>query len=142
MRDKIQKSMIFILAITIIISYGFVSFFVCQEAKYIEKAIEITGTQYLEELDGVDARTRITRIAQDGKVLYDSRGDESTLDNHKDRVEVREALKNGVGEDIRMSDTVGKELYYYAVLLDDGTVLRVARNMDHAAMSAAPLRSH
>ena len=52
MRDKIQKSMIFILAITIIISYGFVSFFVynqslgiletdvCQEAKYIEKAIE------------------------------------------------------------------------------------------------------
>ena len=48
-------------------------------------------------------------------MLYDSRGDESTLDNHKDRVEVREALKNGVGEDIRMSDTVGKELYYYAV---------------------------
>ena len=101
MRDKIQKSMIFILAITIIISYGFVSFFVynqslgiletdvCQEAKYIEKAIEITGTQYLEELDEVDARTRITRIAQDGKVLYDSRGDESTLDNHKDRVEVK-----------------------------------------------------
>ena len=148
MRDKIQKSMIFILAITIIISYGFVSFFVynqslgiletdvCQEAKYIEKAIEITGTQYLEELDEVDARTRITRIAQDGKVLYDSRGDESTLDNHKDRVEVREALKNGVGEDIRMSDTVGKELYYYAVLLDDGTVLRVARNMDSLISTA------
>ena len=54
MRDKIQKSMIFILAITIIISYGFVSFFVysqslsileadvCQEAKYIEKAIVTT----------------------------------------------------------------------------------------------------
>ena len=148
MRDKIQKSMIFILAITIIISYGFVSFFVynqslgiletdvCQEAKYIEKAIEITGTQYLEELDEVDARTRITRIAQDGKVLYDSRGDESTLDNHKDREEVREALKNGVGEDIRMSDTVGKELYYYAVLLDDGTVLRVARNMDSLISTA------
>ena len=148
MRDKIQKSMIFILAITIIISYGFVSFFVysqslsileadvCQEAKYIEKAIEITGTQYLEELDGVDARTRITRIAQDGKVLYDSRGDESTLDNHKDRVEVREALKNGTGEDIRMSDTVGKELYYYAVLLDDGTVLRVARNMNSLISTA------
>lgn len=148
MRDKIQKSMIFILAITIIISYGFVSFFVynqslgiletdvCQEAKYIEKAIEITGTQYLEELDEVDARTRITRIAQDGKVLYDSSGDESTLDNHKDRVEVREALKNGVGEDIRMSNTVGKELYYYAVLLDDGTVLRVARNMDSLISTA------
>ena len=133
MRDKIQKSMIFILAITIIISYGFVSFFVynqslsileadvCQEAKYIEKAIEITGTQYLEELDGVDARTRITRIAQDGKVLYDSRGDESTLDNHKDRVEVRDALKNGTGEDIRMSD---------------GTVLRVARNMNSLISTA------
>lgn len=148
MRTKIQKSMILILAVTILISYGFVSFFVyhqnlkileadvCQEAKYIEKAIEITGTQYLDQLDDVDARTRITRIAEDGTVLYDSGGDESTLDNHKDRVEVREALKDGVGEDVRMSDTVRKELYYYAVLLDDGTVLRVARNMNSLVSTA------
>ena len=35
-----------------------------------------------------------------------------------------------------MSDTVGKELYYYAVLLDDGTVLRVARNMDSLISTA------
>ena len=29
-----------------------------------------------------------------------------------------------------MSDTVSKELYYYAVLLDDGNVLRVSKSMD------------
>ncbi len=148
MRARIQKSMILILAVTLLISYGLVSLIVYrqsldilksdvrQEARYIQKAIEISGTQYLEQLDEVDVDTRVTRIGTDGNVLYDSRRDESTLDNHKDRVEVRAALKSGTGEDVRMSDTVRKELYYYAVLLDDGTVLRVARNVDSLVSTA------
>lgn len=148
MRARIQKSMILILTVTLLISYGLVSLIVYrqslnilksdvrQEARYIQKAIEISGTQYLEQLDEVDVDTRVTRIGTDGNVLYDSRRDESTLDNHKDRVEVRAALKNGTGEDVRMSDTVRKELYYYAVLLDDGTVLRVARNVDSLVSTA------
>lgn len=148
MRARIQKSMILILAVTLLISYGLVSLIVYrqslnilksdvrQEARYIQKAIEISGTQYLEQLDEVDVDTRVTRIGTDGNVLYDSRRDESTLDNHKDRVEVRAALKSGTGEDVRMSDTVRKELYYYAVLLDDGTVLRVARNVDSLVSAA------
>ncbi len=45
------------------------------------------------------------------------RNDGSTMENHKTRAEVQQALKNGTGEKIRMSDTVSKELYYYAVLL-------------------------
>lgn len=52
------------------------------------------------------------------------------MENHKTRAEVQQALKNGTGEKIRMSDTVSKELYYYAVLLDDGNVLRVSKSMD------------
>ena len=52
------------------------------------------------------------------------------MENHKTRAEVQQALKNGTGEKIRMSDTVRKELYYYAVLLDDGNVLRVSKSMD------------
>lgn len=148
MRARIQKSMILILTVTLLISYGLVSLIVYrqslnilksdvrQEARYIQKAIEISETQYLEQLDEVDVDTRVTRIGTDGNVLYDSRRDESTLDNHKDRVEVRAALKNGTGEDVRMSDTVRKELYYYAVLLDDGTVLRVARNVDSLVSTA------
>jgi len=78
----------------------------------------------------VDQGTRVTLIASTGDVLYDSRNDGSTMENHKTRAEVQQALKNGTGEKIRMSDTVSKELYYYAVLLDDGNVLRVSKSMD------------
>ena len=56
--------------------------------------------------------------------------------NHGAREEIKEALASGTGESERVSDTLGRELYYYAVLLDDGTVLRVAKSMDNLAMTA------
>ena len=101
-----------------------------QEASYIKRAVDLSGTEYLAQLDDVDQGTRVTLIASTGEVLYDSRNDGSTMENHKTRAEVQQALKNGTGEKIRMSDTVRKELYYYAVLLDDGNVLRVSKSMD------------
>ena len=107
-----------------------------QEAKYIQRAIDISGTKYLAEMDAVDWGARVTCITADGEVLYDSRRDEKDLENHSEREEVREALENGEGEDVRVSDTVGRELYYYAVLLDDGSVLRVAREMDSLMRTA------
>ena len=81
-------------------------------------------------MNGVDWTTRVTQISPEGEVLYDTRRDESTLEDHSGRKEVREALASGEGEDVRMSDTVGQELYYYALLLDDGTVLRASKSMD------------
>lgn len=110
-----------------------------QEAHYICTAVNISGPDYLEQLDEVAVNTRVTRIDTDGKVLYDSRRDESTLDNHKERKEIKQALAAGVGEDIRMSDTAGKEMYYYALLLDDGTVLRVSKTMNNLASTAMNL---
>ena len=107
-----------------------------QEARYIRTAINISGTQYLEELDEVDLNTRVTRIGTDGEVLYDSKSAGETTENHSSRKEVREALAQGHGEDVRMSNTVKQELYYYAVQLDDGTVLRVAKTMDSLAYTA------
>ena len=78
----------------------------------------------------MDWTTRGTQISPEGEVLYDTRRDESTLEDHSGRKEVQEALASGEGEDVRMSDTVGQELYYYALLLDDGTVLRASKSMD------------
>ena len=101
-----------------------------QEARYIQAAINISGPDYLAEMNGVDWTTRVTQISPDGEVLYDTRRDESTLEDHSGRKEVQEALASGEGEDVRMSDTVGQELYYYALLLDDGTVLRASKSMD------------
>ena len=148
MRLKIQKSMMVILAVTLVLFYVILSVIlynqnmsilraeVRQEARYICTAVDISGTEYLEQMDNIDESTRVTRIDADGSVLYDSRRDADTLDNHSGREEVKEALKSGEGEDVRRSVTVEKDLYYYAMLLDDGSVLRVSREVDSLASTA------
>lgn len=75
------------------------------------------------EKDGL----RITWIAQDGSVWYDSMEDAVTMENHKNRPEVSEAFKTGEGRDIRKSATSSKHTFYYAALLTDGSVLRIAK---------------
>ena len=134
--------MVMVLAVTLLLSYIILTLLlynqnlsileseVRQEAKYIRAAVNISGAQYLEEMDDVDWTTRVTQIDAKGDVLYDTRRDGSTLENHSGRKEVKEALATGEGEDVRMSDTVGQEMYYYALLLDDGTVLRASKSMD------------
>ena len=81
-------------------------------------------------MDKVSKNTRVTWIDKDGKVLYDTGDDQETLANHKSRKEFKEALANGSGQDIRMSDSKGQEMYYYALKMDDSSVLRVSRGMD------------
>ena len=70
--------------------------------------------------------TRITLVAQDGTVLYDSAADETTMENHANRPEIQSAFKTGEGESARASETMGVETLYYAKLLQDGTVLRLS----------------
>lgn len=148
MRARIQKSMVFVLGLTLLISYLVLTLAVYsqnlnllktevrQEARYIKTAVNISGPSYLEQLDEVDVRTRVTRINKDGTVLYDSRRDSTTLDNHRERKEVRNALSGGSGEDIRVSGTVGERMYYYALILNDGTVLRVSKLMNGLVSTA------
>ena len=148
MRKKIQRSMVMVLAVTLLLSYIILTLItynrnldtleaeVRQEAKYIQAAINISGAEYLEEMDGVDWTTRVTQIDENGDVLYDTRRDSSTLENHSGRKEFREAMAEVEGEDVMMSDTVGQEIYYYALLLDDGTVLRASKSMDGLVRTA------
>ena len=63
-----------------------------QEADYIVKAIEISGTDYLKQMDEVEKNTRITLIDPAGDVLYDSTEDAVTLQNHKNRPEIKACL--------------------------------------------------
>ncbi|MCF0130673.1 MAG: ATP-binding protein [Pseudobutyrivibrio sp.] len=80
---------------------------------------EIDLSTDLEEL-------RVTWISSDGAVLYDNDAGTDNLTNHKDRPEVSSAFEAGEGESVRKSDTMNKNTFYYAVLLDNGTVLRVS----------------
>ena len=109
-----------------------------QEAVYLSSGVDVAGEEYLKKLEPMikaDEDTRLTFISQSGDVLYDSDSSKK-LENHKSRAEVKQALAEGQGEDIRMSDTVGKELYYCAIRLDDGSVLRLARPMDSLIRTA------
>ncbi len=73
-----------------------------------------------------DDELRITLIEGDGTVIYESAADASTMENHFNRPEVQAALATGSGSDHRTSDTLGTEDYYYATVLDDGSILRVS----------------
>ena len=148
MRKKIQHSMLLVSGITLILSYLFFTLFsyhqaidllkeeVNHEAEYIVKAMDQMGESYLEGMDEVDPEVRITLIDPDGNVRYDSGQDAETLKNHKNRPEIQEALKTEIGEDVRYSETKGKELYYYARKLKNGEILRVSRSMDSLAHTA------
>lgn len=84
---------------------------------------------YVPEAEGAGGEEmRITLIAADGSVLYDSEASPEELSNHMDRPEVKEAFETGEGSKIRRSGTLDKNTYYYALLLADGRVLRVARD--------------
>ena len=70
---------------------------------------------------------RITMIKKDGKVFLRQFCGCKKMENHANRQEVRQALKHGNGKAIRTSDTLDKNTFYYAVRLDDGNILRVAK---------------
>ncbi len=111
----------------------------------------LKDTHYFESIDidtaSIDLSTdlrelRVTWIAEDGTVLYDNDVTTGTLENHIDRPEIRDAFATGAGESVRRSDTLDKNTFYYALLLDNGTVLRVATDavsLWSVFLSAAPV---
>ena len=116
------------LAIVMGILYGYLSGSRTEQLK-IETdmcagGVETGGMDYINSLD--TSGWRLTWIAEDGTVLYDSETDSSQMENHNEREEVKEARKNGYGESMRYSTTLTERQMYCAKLLDDGTVLRLS----------------
>ena len=93
------------------------------EANYIAHGMELSGESYLNTLRS-DAR--VTWVDADGTVRYDSAADPATMQNHLNRKEIAEALRNGEGDGSHFSETLMERTLYYAVRLGDGTVLRVS----------------
>lgn len=142
MRRKIQKSLTLIVWITLLLSFFMMIVLVYnealvnmkrevkQEAVYIREAVELLGDDYLQQVMKFTGENRLTIIKEDGEVLYDSEENEHTMLNHGERAEVKEAFANGAGEETRLSDTIGKQTFYYAIRLENGTVLRVSQTTD------------
>ena len=70
---------------------------------------------------------RVTLIDNDGNAIYDSMTDVTALENHNKRPEVIDAFRSGEGQARRRSSTLSNDAYYYAIKLDNGNVLRVAK---------------
>ena len=94
------------------------------QAQLAAQGVEKSGADYFGGLD--DTGYRITWIAADGIVLYDSDAEAGNMENHHEREEVREALEYGSGESMRYSTTLMERQLYAAERLSDGTVIRLS----------------
>lgn len=110
---------------------------VFEDIRAYAHVIQSLGKQFWEqehnllrlEEDGL----RITMIAEDGTVEYDSSMDEGQMDNHSMRPEIQEALEKGEGTAVRWSATSSVHTLYYAQRLSDGAILRVGKDSQNIA---------
>ena len=94
--------------------------------------VERQGQEYLEALSAGDSHDtwtpeyRLTWVAWDGTVLFDTAESAKNMENHRERTEIQEAFAKGESSSVRHSDTLTERTLYYARALDDGTVLRIS----------------
>lgn len=133
MKNRIFKTMALSTIIAILITTLALSVYISNsyltETKTIIKHEAIQLKQLLENdpnyLDNeLITEARITLIDANGYVLYDS--NTKDLENHLDRPEIKDAIIYGYGESLRKSDTYNKNMYYYAVKLKNGEILRLS----------------
>lgn len=143
MKKRIFRSMLILTLITLVFSsvmvisvlyrtfYSQMKQEIRNEAYFITAGYNQSGQVLFSTLsDDEYYSSRVTWIDSDGTVLFDNAAYAETMENHYDRVEFIDALKNGHGESVHLSSTLGTQQYYSAVLLDDGTVLRVSSSTD------------
>lgn len=99
-----------------------------KEATLASSGVENDGERYLESINDPDYR--ITWLDSAGNVLYDTQVNSATMENHSSREEFKKAMSEGEGSSIRYSSTMLQQNIYYAVKLNDNTVLRVAETYD------------
>lgn len=140
MTGKIFKSILAVAALVlsasfIIITGVLYSYFGNQQQAQLvdELRLAAAGTQkigisYVESLD--DTEYRLTWVAEDGTVLFDTQTDEHEMENHGEREEIREALETGSGSSRRYSATLTEQYIYEAIKMEDGTVLRISESRD------------
>lgn len=147
MRKTIYRNICIILTITIVLT-TFCTFWIYYEgfSRSVKSSIRDDGqilvnllnthdnnkerVHVLQDMLKDDQYNRITLILQDGTVIFDNAGDVSEMDSHNQRPEVEAAQKNGEGESVRKSRTLGRSIYYCAYRLKDDSVLRIARATD------------
>ncbi len=136
MTKRIFRSIVFVaasvlLASLVIILSCFYDYFgrlqkqeMKDELYLVSAAVEQGDTEYLKGLSS--EHFRLTLIAADGSVVYDTAADSESLENHGDREEIKQAFEYGEGESARYSSTLLEKTIYCAKRLSDGRVLRIS----------------
>lgn len=94
------------------------------EAEYLGQAVEKEGIRFF---DGFESKkNRVTLVDMEGTVLFDSKADPGTLDNHAEREEIRKAMETGRGMSVRYSTTMTEKTVNYALRLSDYHIIRVS----------------
>ncbi len=145
MKKKILSQFLKVTLIAIVITLFmsvivFYELFKKQVFNDLKTEAEFAGYMIDSFSDNEQFDVRVTWIGTDGNVLYDSEAE--TLENHSDRPEYIDALKSGEGKSVRKSDTLSKRIFYYAMRLEDGTVIRIAKEAGSIwtiFMSALPI---
>ena len=142
MTSKIFRSTVFVAVAVLLCSLGIVigvlyNHFTGVQVQQLkdELSLAVTGTEQYGNafLENVEAdRFRVTWIDTDGTVLFDTQVDQTVMENHADREEIREAFATGSGSAVRNSSTLTEQTYYEAQRLTDGTVLRISINQASA----------
>ena len=142
MTSKIFRSTVFVAVVVLLCSLGIVigvlyNHFTGVQVQQLkdELSLAVTGTEQYGNafLENVEAdRFRVTWIDTDGTVLFDTQVDQTAMENHADREEIREAYETGAGSAVRNSSTLTEQTYYEARRLTDGTVLRISTNQASA----------
>ena len=142
MTSKIFRSTVLVAVIVLLCSLGVVmgvlhNHFTQVRVEQLkdELSLAVTGTEQYGNtfLENVEAdRFRVTWVDTDGTVLFDTQADQTIMENHADREEIREAMETGFGSAVRTSATMTEHTYYEAQKLKDGTVLRISTNQESA----------
>lgn len=137
MRRKINRQLITIAILATVVTMALITVVFRQllQQQIIEDLKSYTGLLIQADLyqntdiyvpDFKSGNVRITWLDNEGNVLGDTDANQEHMENHAERPEFKEALQNGEGEAVRKSETLEDNTYYYAVKLEDGTVLRVS----------------
>lgn len=144
MRKRISLNLLLVTTISVFLTTSllvtiFYKFYMNKEKENIRNYADITANYLtLSNLNSAEElfknrnpNIRTTLINREGDVVFDTSRDDVDMDNHSNRPEFIQAIKNGAGESIRYSTTLDSNTYYYAILLSNGNILRIARETDN-----------
>ena len=117
-------------SLTVLITYKNTS---ANELRDLQDELKLASQMDVETLEKIGTfnnNIRATVVDPSGAVIYDNFSDPSTMENHAGRKEIKEALNGNIGKDVRLSNTLNKNTYYYASLMADGNVIRLSKQTE------------